>query len=87
MPPAPARVRFGCGVRVRGPIVRLLGQFVAEVPPGIVSKKIPTSEPKKSVAAFLHVKCEFRYESGMVELGLGGFLRLSHAFLADFNFQ
>ena len=56
-------------------------------PPYTGQKKNPTLEPKFAVAASPHVKSEFRYESGMVELGLGDFLGSSSSFLADFNFQ
>ena len=81
------RVRDGRGVRVCGLGVRLRDPLVAGVPPITGQKKNPTLEPKFAVAASPHVKSEFRYESGMVELGLGDFLGSSSSFLADFNFQ
>ena len=75
------------GVRGCDPGARLQYTIVAEVAPRNAPKKIPTLEPNFTVAANPHVKGEFRYRSGMVELGLGDFLGPSHVFLADFNFQ
>ena len=83
----PSHVRVERGVLACGSEVRLGHPFVAEVPPQTAPKKIPTPESKFTVASFPHVKIEFRYRSGIVELGLGGFLRLSNAFFADFIFQ
>ena len=83
----PFHVRDEHGVLACGSEVQLGHPFVAEVPPQTAPKKIPTPESKFTVASFPHVKIEFRYRSGIVELGLGGFLRLSNAFFADFIFS
>ena len=43
----------------------------------------PTLEPKFRVTSFAHVKTEFKYRSGIVELGLGGFLRGRQTFFSS----
>ena len=74
-------------VVLRGSGVSVDHRAIIEGPLSGGQKKIATSESKNRVGAFSHVKTEFKYESGMVELGLDGLLGASRAFFADFNFQ
>ena len=46
-----------------------------------------TLEPKSRVVSLSHVKTEFRYRSGIVELGLGGFNRSENAIYTDVDFS
>ena len=55
--------------------------LVADAPPNTAPKKIPTPEPKFAVVAISHVKGEFKYGSGMIELCLYDFNGPSLAFL------
>ena len=71
-----------CGLEVQ-PYYTL----VAEAPPHTAPKKIPTPEPKIAVVAISHVKGEFRYGSGMVELFLYDFNGPSLAFLGVPHFS
>ena len=67
------RVRGGRGVHVCGLGVRLRDPLVAGVQPITGQKNSNSKSQKFAVAASPHVESEFRYESGMVELGLGDF--------------
>ena len=44
-------------------------------------------KPKMAAAPFAHVKTEFAYGSGVVELGLGGFLGSPRACYRHFGFS
>ena len=61
--------------------------LVADAPPNTAPKKIPTPEPKFAVVAISHVKGEFRYGSGMVELCLYDFNGPSLAFFGVPHFS
>ena len=71
-----------CGLEVQ-PYYTL----VADAPPRTAPKKIPTPEPKFAVVAISHVKGEFRYGSGMVELCLYDFNGPSPAFFGVPHFS
>ena len=71
-----------CGLEVQ-PYYTL----VADAPPRTTPKKIPTPEPKFAVVAISHVKGEFRYGSGMVELCLYDFNGPSPAFFGVPHFS
>ena len=61
--------------------------LVADAPPHTAPKKIPTPEPKFAVVAISHVKGEFKYGSGMIELCLYDFNGPSFAFFGVPHFS
>ena len=61
--------------------------LVADAPPNTAPKKIPTPEPKFAVVAISHVKGEFKYGSGMIELCLYDFNGPSFAFFGVPHFS
>ena len=71
---------------MRGLEVQPYYMLVADAPPNTAPKKILTPEPKFAVVAISHVKGEFRYESGMVELCLCDFNGPSLAFFGGTSF-
>ena len=85
----------GVPIGVRGErCVRLCGlevqphyTLVADAPPRTAPKKIPTPEPKFAVVAISHVKGEFKYGSGMIELCLYDFNGPSFAFFGVPHFS
>lgn len=83
----PIGVRGERCVRLCGLEVRPYYTLVADAPPRTAPKKIPTPEPKFAVVAISHVKGEFRYGSGMVELCLYDFNGPSPAFFGVPHFS
>ena len=72
---------------MRDLVARLGYRVTALVPHLLVQKKNSSFRAQNRPRTFPHVKTEFKYGSGMVELGLGGFLEPPIAFLGDFIFQ
>ena len=83
----PIGVRGERCVRLCGLEVQPYYTLVADAPPRTAPKKIPTPEPKFAVVAISHVKGEFRYGSGMVELCLYDFNGPSLAFFGVPHFS